>query len=143
MHRVFRQAKVGYEPAAMYELVRDVERYPDFLSWCRHAEVLEEGEHHQLATIHFGLPGITHSFSTRNALDPHESIKLRFERGPFKKLTGLWYFKPLEVGGCRVSLEMEYAFSNFLLDATVGRGFARIADHLVSDFCKRAGQVYD
>ena len=146
MHRVHRQAVVRYPPEAMFELVRDVASYPDFLSWCRHAAVEEECEARQRAALHIGLPGITQSFTTLNRLKPHQRIDMQLERGPFKRLTGTWRFAPAALAeteaGCRVSLEMEFAFSNFMLDATLGRGFARIADHLVEDFCVRAGAVY-
>lgn len=126
----------------MFDLVADVESYPEFLPWCGHAhsESLTEDEDH--ATVEIAKGGIRKSFTTRNLLDRGHSIKMHLVEGPFRRLEGIWCFEVLDESACKVSLNLEFEFSNRLVEATLGRAFGEIANTLVDAFCKRAVQVY-
>ena len=126
----------------MFELVADVESYPEFLPWCgaAHAESLTEDEDH--ATVEIAKGRIRKSFTTRNLLDRGRSIKMHLVDGPFKHLEGIWRFEALGEAACKVSLSLDFEFSNLLVEATLGRAFGEIANTLVDAFCKRAVQVY-
>lgn len=137
-----RSALVPYSAQAMFALVADVESYPEFLPWCgaAHSESLTEDEDH--ATVEIAKAGIRKSFTTRNLLDRGRSIKMHLVEGPFRRLEGIWCFEALDKSACKVSLSLEFEFSNRLVEATLGRAFSEIANTLVDAFCKRAVQVY-
>ena len=126
----------------MFELVADVESYPKFLPWCgsAHSESLTEDEDH--ATVEIAKGRIRKSFTTRNLLDRGRSIKMHLVKGPFRHLEGVWRFEALSEAACKVSLTLDFEFSNRLVEATLGRAFGEIANTLVDAFCKRAVQVY-
>jgi ribosome-associated toxin RatA of RatAB toxin-antitoxin module len=76
-------------------------------------------------------------------------IEMRLIEGPFKQLEGFWRFDVLGDGrhellqeSCKVSLDLEYEFSNALLAMTVGPVFNQIANKLVDAFSQRAVTVY-
>jgi len=126
----------------MYRLVQDVPSYPQFLSWCLEAEVHEQTVEYQLASLKVRVSGVTQSFTTRNRLVPGERLTLSLVDGPFRHLRGEWRFEPIGDAGSKISLTLDFDFSNRLLSSAFRRGFAHVADRLVQDFCQRADSVY-
>jgi len=137
-----RSALVLYPAMDMYRLIHDVPAYPHFLNWCTHAEVLEQDHEQQLASLSVSVGGMKQTFTTRNRLVAGERLSLSLVEGPFRELSGEWLFEPLGEAGSKISLSLAFEFSSGILSAAFQRGFARIADHLVQEFCQRAEQVY-
>lgn len=142
MAHIKRSAEVPHSAEAMFDLVNDVDSYPRFLPWCRSAAVLEEGEGWRRARIEMAKGPLHRSFTTRNELDPGRRIRIRLEDGPFRRLAGDWHFEPLDRGGCRVSLDLEFEFAGSFLHRAFGPIFNQIASTLVDSFCRRARQVH-
>lgn len=126
----------------MFRLVQDVPSYPDFLGWCLKSEVHEQTADHQLATLVVKLSGMTQSFTTRNRFVPGERLTLSLVEGPFRHLRGEWVFEPLGEDGSKIILVLSFDFSSKVLSSAFRRGFTHIADRLVSEFCRRADDVY-
>lgn len=137
-----RSALVLHSPLEMYRLVQDVPSYPQFLSWCTDAEVHEQTDDYQLASLAVRIGGMTQRFTTRNRLVRGEFLALSLVEGPFRRLSGEWRFEPLGEAGCKVSLHLAFEFSSALMSSAFRRGFARIADRMVLDFGRRADEVY-
>ncbi|MGB0514993.1 MAG: type II toxin-antitoxin system RatA family toxin, partial [Wenzhouxiangellaceae bacterium] len=83
MHEINRSALVTYTPHQMFDLVRDVERYPEFLSWVVGAETFEESDRHQYASLALSVAGLRREIRTRNDLVPGQLLRLNLDRGPF------------------------------------------------------------
>jgi len=141
MPEIQRLALLPYRPADMYDLVRDVPRYPEFLSWCAAATVHEENAERQVASLRVRLGGLETVFMTENRLAAGCGLEMRLLDGPFSLLEGHWRFVPLGESGCRVSLNLRFEFNRRWLSVAFQRGFAHIADRLVDDFCQRAEVV--
>lgn len=139
---IHRTALVLHTAPEMFRLVADVERYPEFLSWCRAARLLERTESMQMASLEIALAGISQTFTTRNRLDPPETLAMSLVEGPFRRLSGEWRFQPLGEQGCKIGLMLSFEFANALLSAAFRRSFSGVADRLVTDFCKRAETIY-
>lgn len=145
MKSVHKSVLIWYSAPEMYALVTDVASYPDFLPWCSHARVLEQGEEGMTAEVGIAFKGVRQSFTTRNEHVPGREVRLHLVNGPFSRLEGRWTFSPVGTEGqraCRVELDLNYGFSNALLATVVGPVFDRIAGSLVDAFVKRAEQVY-
>ncbi|MFT4194614.1 type II toxin-antitoxin system RatA family toxin [Ottowia sp.] len=145
MKSVHKSVLIWYAAREMYDLVIDIERYPDFLPWCDHGRVLERTESGMTAEVGLSFKGVRQSFVTRNEHVPGSEVRLHLVKGPFSRLEGVWTFTP--VGGegeraCRVDLRLAYGFANALLAGLVGPVFDRIALSLVDAFVARAQQVY-
>lgn len=138
---ITRTALVPYSAADMYRLVENVPAYPEFLSWCTAATVLEQDGSEQLASLDVTVAGVSRQFTTRNTLAPGERLSMQLVDGPFRSLEGEWAFQSLGDAGCKVSLHLAFETSG-LLGGAFGRGFAHVADRLMADFCRRAEQVY-
>ena len=86
--------------------------------------------------------GIKKWFTTRNTLVSNQKITLELVDGPFNKLQGHWLLTPLSDEACKVSLELEYEFSNRMFDLAFGRVFTHMTNNMVQAFTQRAKQVY-
>jgi ribosome-associated toxin RatA of RatAB toxin-antitoxin module len=124
--------------AAMFELVDDVERYPEFLPWCAGAHVYERTERVTVARLDIDYRGLTSHISTRNEKHRPERMRLEFVEGPFDRFKGHWHFVPLGEDGCRVEFALDYAFSNLAFEAVLGPVFGHIVETLVERFVERA-----
>ncbi|MFN3235318.1 MAG: type II toxin-antitoxin system RatA family toxin [Gammaproteobacteria bacterium] len=143
MTHIHKTAIVPYSPAQMYALVNDVQHYQDFLPWCDESIIHEYDETHMRATVKIKKSGIKQYFTTHNTLTLNERIELTLVEGPFRKLTGVWEFKPMKGEGCRVSLDLQVEFKQGLINRAFKNVFEPIASHLVDAFCQRAGALYD
>lgn len=143
MTTITRSSLVMYTPDQMFDLVNDVEAYPDFLPWCKGSRILSKNEDVVCASLDIAKGGIRHEFSTRNKLDNGSAIHIELIDGPFRHLEGHWQFMPIgDNEGCRVQLDMDFEFSTRLLDLALGPVFTQISGSLVEAFCKRAQEIY-
>ncbi|WP_319381441.1 type II toxin-antitoxin system RatA family toxin [Thiomicrorhabdus sp.] len=142
MKKIARTALLPYSARKMYDLVNDVERYPEFLPWCGGAKVLSASDYEMEASVTIAKAGIKQNFQTRNHLTPGQRIEMQLVDGPFKYLKGEWEFKVLDVDACKIQFEIEFEMSSGLLSAAIGPIFEHIASTLVDSFCERAKQVY-
>jgi len=139
---VKKSALILYSAAEMYALVSDIEAYPEFLPWCRSAQILSRSEDEVRAVIEMVKGRVHKSFSTINRMQHHKMIDIRLLEGPFRRLEGYWRFDPLRVDASKVSLDMEFEFASSLLRMAVEPVFKQIANSLVDAFCKRAVDLY-
>ncbi len=142
MPTVERSALVPFTAQQMYQLVNDVESYPEFLPWCSGGTVIEDSETLRVARVDISKGPIRQHFTTRNELKDGEEIRLSLIEGPFSQLDGLWQFTQIGDSGCRVTFSTQFSFRNFLLEKTVGPVFNEICTRLVDAFVVRAKQVY-
>lgn len=140
--KIARTALVTYSAMDMYKLVEAVPAYPQFLSWCTGTQVHEQSDVLQKASLTVLVAGVRQQFTTVNTLALGESIEMKLLKGPFKNLQGQWRFLQLGDVGCKISLELDFEMTNALMSSVFGKGFGKVADRLVDDFCKRAEQVY-
>lgn len=142
MPLVQRNAEVPYSAPQMYDLVNNIEKYPEFLPWCRASIVHCRDEDEVRATLELAKGGLHKSFTTLNRLQKDKMIEVRLISGPFQHLEGFWRFEELDSGGCKVSLDLEFEFGSKLLSMAVGPVFNPVANTFVDLFCKRAEEVY-
>ena len=138
MREVKRSALIAESPARMYELVNDIERYPEFVPWCTAARVDARKEGEVVATLTIKRGPVKSEFTTRNLLEADKRVLMQFVSGPFRVLEGLWTFTALGDLGCRVELEMRFEFANRLTNALFAPLFEDTAASLVDAFVNRA-----
>ena len=73
---VEKSALVPYPAAALYDIVSDVDRYPEFLPWCRSARLLSKTDELLCGEIEVSKAGVTQTFSTCNRLFPFERMEI-------------------------------------------------------------------
>lgn len=136
-----RSALVPYPAESMFDLVTDVNRYPEFLPWCGGAREIERSDDHQVATVTISRSIKRSEFTTRNVLVRPERIDMRLVDGPFRRLEGQWRFVAIDANACRCELEVSFDFASRLLGTMMGPAFTRVCDTMVDAFVKRARAV--
>jgi ribosome-associated toxin RatA of RatAB toxin-antitoxin module len=139
---VTRSVLLPYTARQMFDLVADVTSYPSFLPWCGEARVRDSSPEGMTATLTIAFKGLRQSFTTRNEHIEGHRIGMRLVDGPFAMLTGEWIFTPLSENACRVDFQLDYRFSNSLLEKVVGGVFDPIAKSFVDAFVRRADELY-
>jgi ribosome-associated toxin RatA of RatAB toxin-antitoxin module len=142
MRTITRSAIVPYSAEAMFALVADVSAYPEFLPWCVGADVMTESPQEVVASLALSQGPLTSRFTTRNRKDRPDRIAMQLVDGPISDHQGLWVFEPLGEQGCKIALEMQFAFSNPLKDQLFGGAFEQSCNRLVDAFVRRAADVY-
>jgi coenzyme Q-binding protein COQ10 len=138
---------VGHSPAQMFDLVADVERYPEFVPLCEKLRIRrrassDDGIETLVAEMSVGYKQIQETFTSRVALDkPRSRINVEYVDGPFRYLENRWTFKPHE-RGCEVEFYITYEFKSFALGLLMGAMFDRAFRKFAEAFERRAAVVY-
>jgi coenzyme Q-binding protein COQ10 len=138
---------VAHEPAAMFDLVADVEKYPEFLPLCESLVVksrqpVEGGGEVIVAALTVGYGLIRERFTSRVALHPTERrIDVAYLEGPFRKLDNVWHFEPHKTG-CEVDFFIDYEFRSLAFQLLMGAMFDNAFRRFAEAFERRADAVY-
>ncbi len=142
MTQVDRSALVLHTAEQMFDLINDVERYPQFLPWCASVDVVSRSDEELVATLHLSKGGLKYSFTTRNRLQRPIEMTMELVEGPFSKLSGVWTFKVLSDEASKVSLSLQFDFSGKLSSLAMGKVFNQVATTMVDAFVQRADEIY-
>jgi coenzyme Q-binding protein COQ10 len=140
--------RVRHAAAEMFDLVADVERYPEFVPFCRSLKVRGRGQDEKgrdtivcEMTIAYKL--IRETFTTKVTLDRAElQIIVDYLRGPFKRLENRWRFRDLGEGACDVEFYLHYEFQSRALALVMGAMFEAVFRRFADAFERRADQIY-
>jgi ribosome-associated toxin RatA of RatAB toxin-antitoxin module len=139
---VKRSARVPYTTEQMFDLVNDIEQYPEFLHWCRGARIdLKQGNTVE-ATLDIGVLGFQQSFRTRNTLRRPDSIGIDLVSGPFRRLRGEWRFVAAPDGSCDITLALTFEVTPSPFGLVFTRVFEELAGSQMTAFVDRAKAVY-
>jgi ribosome-associated toxin RatA of RatAB toxin-antitoxin module len=142
MAHVSRSALIGYSAQQMFDLVNDIEQYPQFMQGCRSARVISKSDKELVGELSLAKAGVTQTFVTRNSLIAPSRIEMKLEEGNFSKFSAVWQFEALTEAACKVSFEMEFEFKYGLVDLAVGKLLSGSANNLVDALVVRAKLVY-
>ena len=139
--------QVRHSPIEMFNLVADVERYPEFVPLCEELRIRrraqsDDGIETLVAEMSVGYKAIRETFTTRVTLDePRLRILVEYVEGPFSYLENRWTFKPDPVG-CAVEFYITYEFKSFALRMLMGAMFERAFRKFAEAFEERADAIY-
>lgn len=142
MNIIQKSALVKFSAASMFDLVNDIESYPEFLPWCSSSRIINRSPDMIEAELTISKGGFNKSFATRNLLDHGGRIKIALLNGPFSYLEGVWNFMPLREDASKISLDLEFEMSGKLANLAFGAIFNQICNTMVGSFTQRARQVY-
>ena len=126
----------------MFDLVNNIEAYPEFLPWCVASRIIKQEGDTVDAELTISKGGFKKSFSTRNKIDSGGSITVSLLEGPFTYLEGVWNFMPLREDASKISLDLEFEMPGALANLAFGAVFNQICNTMVTSFTDRAKQIY-
>ena len=130
-----------YTPEQLYDLVADIERYPEFLPWCVAARIRSREGTVVVADLMIGFKMIRERFTSRVSLTPKTRIDVVYSEGPFKHLHNHWVFERTE-GGCRIDFFVEFEFRSRALQKIIEVLFHEAVRRMVGAFEARARVLY-
>ena len=143
------ERRVRHNAVQMFELVADVERYPEFVPLCKALKVRSrtaegDGRETLVADMTVGYKLIRETFTSRVTLDrPSLKVRVEYIDGPFSRLENVWTFKDeAEEEGSRVGFFIDYEFRSRTLGALMGSMFDVAFRKFASAFERRADVVY-
>jgi len=140
--------RLRHSAAEMFDLVADVERYPDFVPLCSNLKVRRriegsEGVQILVADMTVAYKLIHESFVSRVTLDrPNLQILVEYLEGPFSHLENRWTFRPTGERTCEVRFFISYEFRSRMLGLLLGSMFDLAFRRFAAAFEQRADKIY-
>ncbi len=131
-----------YRPEQLYELVAGVERYPEFLPWCKAARITRREGDVFYADLVIAFKVFRERFSSRVELVPKTKVSVEYINGPFRYLNNHWEFEEAEDGGCIVDFYVDFEFRSRMLQRLIGLLFNEAVSRMVAAFEQRARDLY-
>ena len=139
---------VHHGAAEMFDLVADVERYPEFVPLCRALKVRKrlpqpDGVEVLVADMTVAYKLVRESFTSRVTLDRLQlQILVEYLEGPFSRMENRWTFSPTGEGVCEVTFFITYEFKSSVLGLLLGSMFDLAFRRFAAAFERRADEVY-
>jgi coenzyme Q-binding protein COQ10 len=139
--------RVHHAASAMFDLVADVEHYPEFVPLCQALRVRkrmqEAGKEVIVADMTVAYKLIRETFTSRVTLDRQSlEILVEYLEGPFRRLNNRWNFHAVADHVCDVEFFIAYEFRSRTLGLLMGTVFDAAFRRFASAFERRADQVY-
>jgi len=148
MRRFRTTRRVRHAAPQMFDLVADIERYPQFLPLVESLRIRKRTDHPDgtatlISDMTVAYKLIRETFTCRVALDK-ANLKIRAEYidGPFSELDNRWTFTPAGEGECEVEFYIAYEFKSRMLGLLLGAMFDMTFRRFAEAFEQRADQVY-
>lgn len=130
-----------YSPEQLYDLVADVEDYPNFLPWCIALRVTSRRDNEIHADMIVGFKMLREKFTSRVTLTPKSRIDVKYLDGPFRYLENRWLFEPAD-GGCEIDFFIDFEFRSRFLRRIMEPLFHEAVRRMVRAFEHRATKRY-
>jgi len=148
MPRFSSKRRVHHTALQMFDLVADVERYPEFVPLCHSLRIRQrtpkpDGTEIIVADMTVSFKLVRESFTSRVTLDrPNLKIMVEYLKGPFSNLENRWTFEPKSDDACDVGFYLSYEFKSRMLAMLMGAMFDTAFQRFAAAFEKRADTVY-
>lgn len=139
--------KLPYSAQQMFDLVADVETYPEFIPWISAARIIDrrdtdEGEVLKVDLV-ISFKVFRERFGSRVTLDPEAMrIDTAYLEGPFRHMNSTWHFREREEGGSEVDFHVDFEFKSRILGAAARTFFQDAMQRIVRAFERRAAELY-
>jgi coenzyme Q-binding protein COQ10 len=139
--------RVRHAASGMFDLVADVEKYPQFVPLCRTLKVRsrtqKDNETIVIAEMTVAYKLIQQTFTSRVTLDKSNlKILVEYLDGPFSRLQNRWTFQPTGEGASEIEFFIDYEFKSRTLAMLMGAMFDTAFRKFATAFEKRADEVY-
>ena len=148
MPRFSSKRRVRHTAPQMFDLVADVERYPEFVPLCQALKIRQrtpkdDGTEIVVADMTVSFKLVRETFTSKVTLDrPNLKILVEYLRGPFSNLENRWSFEPKSETECDVGFFLDYEFRSRMLAMLMGSMFDDAFGRFALAFEKRADQIY-
>lgn len=147
-----------YSSKEIFDLIIDIEKYPQFLPWCRDAKIIEIINPNLLiAYMVVNFKGISQKYTSKVSwgknINDDYSVDIKAIEGAFKRLDSSWRISNIDniasnlpnkanIYKSQVHFTIDFEFSSFILQKMIGTMFGYASEKIINSFEKRAEEVY-
>ncbi len=131
-----------YSAEQLFDLVMDIEKYPQFLPWCIGARVNSRSKNEVNADVIVGYKMFRERFSSRVHLIRPHAIEVEYLKGPMRHLQNKWVFTNLRAGQCEVDFYVDFSLESKIFEKLVDQFFHKALVKMINAFEARAVELY-
>lgn len=131
-----------YSSEQLFDLVMDIESYPQFLPWCVGARITETTKNTLSADVIIGYKLFRERFSSRVHFKRPREVEVEYLKGPMRHLHNKWVFKDTRTGECEVDFYVDFTMDNKLFEKLVDQFFQVALARMINAFEARALKLY-
>ena len=140
---------VPHSAAELFDLVADIERYPEFLPWCGAARITKRERAADGVTLIVTADLVIAYKLFRERFTSHVTLnreKLRIDvaylKGPFRHLVNHWRFEPRGEGHATIDFYIDFEFKSRILQKLMEGVFDKAVNKFIAAFIARADGIY-
>ncbi len=134
--------RLPYSAEQMFDLVADVDSYPEFLPWVVATRVRRDSDTEMTADMLVGFKALREKFTSKVVKEHPHTINVHYIDGPLRDLDNNWTFRDVGEGACEIDFCVDFAFKNLMFETLAGQYIDRAFRKMVSAFETRAEELY-
>ena len=145
MKNSHREEIVNHSAKKLFDIVIDIETYPEFIPWCTKMVVNERKKNEIFADMYVQYKLILgQKFGSHVKFDTNKlTIETNYTEGPLKDLTTNWKFEELENKKSKIIFVVNFEFKNFLHQKIAETFYSLIENKMINSFKERANSILD
>ncbi|MBH5322586.1 type II toxin-antitoxin system RatA family toxin [Aurantiacibacter sediminis] len=142
MPKIRETKRLPYTAEQMFDLVADVDKYPEFLPWVVATRVRKDSDTEMTAHMLVGFKALREKFTSKVVKDRPNTINVHYIDGPLRDLDNNWTFRDVGEGACEIDFCVDFAFKNIMFETLAGQYIDRAFRKMVAAFETRAQDLY-
>ena len=134
---------INHRAEDLYKIVLDIEKYPEYLPWCKKIIIRTKSKNEMLADMIVSYRYfLSQTFTSHVKFDQNKLlINTNYTKGPLKDLTTDWFFKKLETRKTKIIFIIKFEFQRLVHQKMAELFFALIENKMIDSFKKRADEI--
>jgi coenzyme Q-binding protein COQ10 len=133
---------VPYSSEQLFDMVMDIEKYPEFLPWCIGARVNSRTKNGVEADVLIGYKMFREKFSSRVHFTRPKEVEVEYLKGPMRHLHNKWVFKDMKTGQCQIDFYVDFSLKTKMFENLVDQFFQKALVKMINAFELRAIDLY-
>lgn len=145
MHSFQKSTSVAKKAATVFNLITDIESYPEFVPWCQKVQIISKDVNRTVAEMLINYKSFTEKYVS-NILTSEDNNRYRVEvtaiSGPFRSLNNTWIIEKND-DACHVDFYISLQFKSFVLDKMIGPFFKGATEKMIKAFEEKVSSLQD
>lgn len=146
MQKIEHECITQYPIELIYQLIIDIEKYPEFIPWCQLVNIIEKQKAQMIADLSISYKLVSETYRSKIDLCPpkkdYAEINVSLISGPFKKLESKWLLKREKNSNTKINFFVDFEFKSALLDKLMGLMFHKACEKIMQAFERRAEELF-
>ncbi len=145
MKNSLREEIINHPAKKLFDIVIDIESYPEYIPWCTRMVVNEKKNNEILADMYVQYKFIVSQKFVSHVKFNRDKLKIetKYIEGPLKDLTTNWKFEEINSSKSKIIFNVNFEFKNFIHQKVAETFYPLIENKMINSFKKRADSISD